>query len=131
MKRVCVALGLAAGFCGAPAWALDLEPNTRAKAIAAATPAATAPASPKAALAAIVPAGPSGIALPDLQGGLDADGRTFSGACGPGKSEVCYDYREGRIVIRATRNWMPEFAGLTPEHISLRRNRIQFRYSFK
>lgn len=118
MKRACVVLGLAAAVCGAPAFALELGPATRAKAIAAAAP-ASAPATNPA------------RELPDIVGGVDIDGRNFSGACSASKSDVCYDYREGRIVVKSTRSYMPAIGGLTPEHISLRRDRITFRYSFK
>jgi hypothetical protein len=119
VKRVCLLLGLSAVVCGGPAFALDLDPTSRAKAIASAAP-ASAPA---------VNLGRN--QLPDLHGGLDSDGRTFSGACSTGKTDLCYDYREGRMVIRSTRNWMPEIGDLTPEHISVRKDRINFRYSFR
>jgi hypothetical protein len=119
MKRAFVFLSVTAGFCGAPAFALDLDPAVRTKAISAAAP-ASAPAT-----------NPSRVQLPDLQGGLDEDGRSFSGACSAAKSSVCYDYREGRIVVKSTKNFMPAIGGLTPEHISVRRDRITFRYSFK
>jgi len=119
MKRIVLLVGLTAGLCGAPAFALDLDPNARAKAIAAAS--------------AIQPAPVSRPPLPDLAsgGGIDSDGRDFSGACNATKSDVCYDYKGGRIIYRPTRNWMPEFSGLTPEHISVRRDRVIFQYSFK
>ncbi len=119
MKRFVIALGVTAGFCGGPALALDLDPTSRSKAIAAATP-QSAPA-----------ANPSRVQIPDLQGGIDTDGRAFSGACDTMKADVCYDYREGRIVYKGSKHFLPEINGLTPEHISLRKDRITFRYSFK
>jgi hypothetical protein len=112
-------LGITAGFCGGPAFAADLDPNARSKAIAAATP-QSAPA-----------AAPSRVNLPDLHGGIDTSGRGLTGACDAAKADLCYDYREGRIVYSGTKQWMPEFSGLTPEHISVRKDRINFRYSFR
>lgn len=121
MNRLACIVGIAAGFCGSPAVAVDLEPHTRAKAIAAtaATPALSA--SPT----------PARINLPDLHGGLDMDGRLLSGACGEKAAEVCYDARSGRLVYKGSRHWMPEISGLKAEHISVRRNRVELRYSFR
>lgn len=119
MRRIAIGWGLAAGLCAAPAFCLDLDPNARTKAIAAsAPPAAGAPS-------------PSRVQLPELSGGLDADGRAFSGACAATQSDVCYDYREGRIVYKPTRNWMPEISGLRAEHISVRRDKVLLHYSFR
>ena len=119
MKRVCMILGMSAALCGVQAFALELDQTTRSKAIAATAPAAEAKSAQHLTLQ-----------LPDLQGGVDADGRTFSGACSA-RSDLCYDATNGRIVLRSTRNWMPAIGGLTPEHISLKKDRITFRYSFK
>lgn len=119
MKRFAIGLGLAAALCAAPAFCLDLDPNARAKAIAAsAPPSAPAPS-------------PSRVQLPELSGGLDADGRAFSGACASARTDLCYDYREGRIVYKPSRHWMPEISGLTAEHISVRRDRVLLHYSFR
>jgi hypothetical protein len=45
-------------------------------------------------------------------------------------SALCYDAGSGRIVYKPSRNFMPDLPGFTPENISLRRDRIVFRYSF-
>ena len=51
-------------------------------------------------------------------------------ACGP-ESTLCYDMSDGgRIVFRPARNLMPDVPGLTRENISVKRDRIIFRYSF-
>ena len=51
-------------------------------------------------------------------------------ACGP-ESTLCYDMSDGgRIVFRPARKLMPEISGLTRENISVKRDRIIFRYSF-
>jgi hypothetical protein len=43
---------------------------------------------------------------------------------------VCYDAASGRIEFRPARNLMPELPGLQRETISVKRDRIVFRYSF-
>jgi len=44
---------------------------------------------------------------------------------------VLYDYVDGRIVFVPAREYMPKLGGLTAEGISLRRDLIRFKYSFK
>ena len=48
-----------------------------------------------------------------------------------GQSSLCYDPRAGHIVFKPARQFMPEIPGLQRENISLRRDRIVFRYSFQ
>jgi hypothetical protein len=43
---------------------------------------------------------------------------------------VCYDTATGRIEFRPARNLMPDLPGLQRETISVKRDRIVFRYSF-
>jgi hypothetical protein len=43
---------------------------------------------------------------------------------------VCYDPSSGRIEFRPARNLMPDLPGLQRETISVKRDRIVFRYSF-
>lgn len=122
MKRVAVLFGFAAA-CGAmPGLALDIDPGSRAKAVATA-----------AASGAVV--GPAPVALhdplPELLQGVDVNGRGISGACALKSTDLCYDYKENRLIYRPSRNWMPEIGGLTPEYISVRRNSVVFKYSFK
>jgi hypothetical protein len=51
-------------------------------------------------------------------------------ACGI-ESTWCWDASDGgRIVYKPARRFMPHFNGLTPENISVKRDRIVFRYSF-
>jgi hypothetical protein len=119
MKRFACILGIAAGICGSQAFALDLDPHSKAKAIAASAPTMT-PA-PNA----------SRVQIPDIHGSLDNDGRAFSGACNASSTELCYDPKSGRIVYKGTRNWMPEVSGMKAEHISVRKDRVEFRYSFR
>jgi hypothetical protein len=43
---------------------------------------------------------------------------------------VCYDARSGHIVYKPARALMPEIPGLQPENISVKRDKIVFRYTF-
>lgn len=121
MKRVAIVFGVTAALCGAPGFALDIDPASRQKAVAAASVVAPQVATPS------ITHNP----LPDLPNGMDADGRNLSGGCTAGGTELCYDYKERRLIYRPSRNWMPEIGGLKPEHISVRRDSVVFRYSFR
>ncbi|MGZ5039138.1 MAG: hypothetical protein ACXWBQ_00225 [Usitatibacter sp.] len=44
--------------------------------------------------------------------------------------DLCYDQNNGHIVYKPARQLMPVLPGLTPENISVKRDRIIFRYSF-
>jgi hypothetical protein len=43
---------------------------------------------------------------------------------------LCYDPNDRRIVFKPARNFMPDLPGLTRENISVKRDRIVFRYSW-
>ena len=45
--------------------------------------------------------------------------------------DVCYEAAEGRVVYRGARRYMPSWHGMEPEGISLRRDRLLLRYSFR
>jgi hypothetical protein len=47
-----------------------------------------------------------------------------------GERSLCYDPGSGRIVYKPARNFMPDIPGFRRENISVRRDRIVFRYSF-
>lgn len=47
-----------------------------------------------------------------------------------GDSSLCYDPNNGHIVYKPARQLMPDIPGLQRENISVRRDRIIFRYSF-
>lgn len=51
-----------------------------------------------------------------------------SSSCG--ERAVCYDPSSGRIEFTSARNFMPELPGLQRETISIKRDRIIFKYSF-
>lgn len=46
------------------------------------------------------------------------------------ESSLCYDAASGRIVYKPARGLMPDLPGFTRENISVKRDRIVFRYSF-
>lgn len=47
-----------------------------------------------------------------------------------GANALCYDPHSGRIVYKPARALMPDLPGLQRENISVKRDRITFRYSF-
>lgn len=54
-----------------------------------------------------------------------------NGACENASGSLCYDMTSGKIVYRGARAYMPKIDGLKPESVSLRRDRIVFKYSFQ
>jgi hypothetical protein len=50
-------------------------------------------------------------------------------SCESGR-DLCYDTHSGRIVYKPARQYMPELPGLQPESISVKRDRVVFKYSF-
>jgi hypothetical protein len=50
-------------------------------------------------------------------------------SCESGR-DLCYDAQSGRIVYKPARQLMPDIPGLQAENISLKRDRIVFKYSF-
>lgn len=53
-----------------------------------------------------------------------------SGYSCSGEHSLCYDPTTRRVVFKPARALMPEIPGLQRENISVRRDRIVFRYSF-
>jgi len=53
------------------------------------------------------------------------------GACESPTVDVCYDLSEGRVVFRPVRKYMPKLGEFEPDSVSLRPNRVTFRYTFK
>jgi hypothetical protein len=60
-----------------------------------------------------------------------AGGAGPQAACASSASSVCYDSRDGRIVYRGAREYMPKMNGLSAESVSVRHNAIIFKYSFE
>jgi hypothetical protein len=54
-----------------------------------------------------------------------------STTCTANAADVCYDATDHRIVYRGARDYMPRMNGFQAESVSLRRNAIIFKYSFK
>jgi hypothetical protein len=52
-------------------------------------------------------------------------------ACELTKSDLCFDMKERRAVYRGVREYMPSVEGLRPESVSLKREGIVLKYSFK
>jgi len=68
--------------------------------------------------------------LPELLLSQEQERRGLRGGCEYTSQDVCYDLVDGRITYRGARAYMPKFQGLKPESVSLRTNRISFKYSF-
>ncbi len=51
--------------------------------------------------------------------------------CDRADRSLCYDASVGHMVYRGAREYMPRFEGLRPESMSLRRDRLVLRYSFR
>lgn len=52
------------------------------------------------------------------------------GNCESATTDLCYDARDGKVVYRRAREYMPRIEGLTAESIAVRRDRVTFKYSF-
>ncbi len=53
------------------------------------------------------------------------------GACETGAKDLCYDIADRRIVYRAARGYMPQVPGLVADSMTLRHNRVVFKYTFR
>ena len=52
-------------------------------------------------------------------------------ACDSATIDLCYDASDSRIVYKPARQYMPKLEGLTAESVSVRHDRVVFKYSFK
>lgn len=90
---------------------------------------------PKAALVSAINARSAPFATPSAEPELELVPRrdprqeTSRSSCS-GERSLCYDPTSGRIVYKPARQFMPDIPGLQRENISVRRDRIVFRYSF-
>ena len=50
-------------------------------------------------------------------------------SCASGR-DLCYDAESGRIVYKPARDFMPDLPGLQRENISVKRDKIVFKYTF-
>jgi hypothetical protein len=90
---------------------------------------------PKAALAAgqAIPANApfaAPVATPELALAPPPAQREQSPSACSKLATLCYDAEDRRLVFKPARNLMPDLPGLTRENISVKRDRIVFRYSF-
>ena len=125
MRRSILIVTLVASFAGLPAWAAEgVELSGRAKSLAVAS--AVPPA--KQAEAPFTRGGRD--PMPELLLRDELERRGPAGACESTGTSLCYDLADGRIVYRPARAYMPKFDGLRAESISLRRDKVVFKYSF-
>ena len=68
--------------------------------------------------------------LPEMILTEELERRGPRGSCETATTDLCYDLRDGRVVYRRARGYMPRIDGLTAESISVRRDRVIFKYSF-
>lgn len=69
--------------------------------------------------------------LPQLLMMEEQERRGLQSACDAAATTLCFDAADGRIVYRGARKFMPQVDGLRAESVSVRGNRINFKYSFK
>ena len=69
--------------------------------------------------------------LPELFLRAEQERRGVLGGCELAATDLCYDLTERRLTYRGARRYMPQVEGLTAEGISLRHDRVVFKYSFK
>lgn len=69
--------------------------------------------------------------MPQLLQLEEQDKPSAHGTCENGAKNLCYDLTEQRLVYRGGRQYMPGVQGLQAESVSLRHNRIVFKYSFR
>ena len=80
---------------------------------------------------------PARVNLPSLgrdplvENALRSERRDALARTGCRLQDVCYEAAEGRVVYRGARRYMPSWQGMQPEGISLRRDRLLLRYSFR
>ena len=99
-----------------------VEPSLRTKALASA---GTAPKQ------ADAPFATGRDPMPQLLLLEEQERRGPRGACDFTNKDVCYDLADGRLVYRPARQYMPAVDGLRAESVTLRHNRIVFKYSFR
>lgn len=69
--------------------------------------------------------------LPELLMREEQERRGPAGACQHNATSLCYDITDRRIVYRPARKYMPQMDGLRAESVSLRRDKIVLKYSFR
>jgi hypothetical protein len=103
---------------------LQLRPKAGVAALAAGPYAS--PTSPHSAAPFVLPSSEPELDLMPRRGRTQEASRS---SCAT-SSTLCYEPDSGRIVYKPARQYMPDLPGLQRENISLKRDRITFRYSF-
>ena len=57
--------------------------------------------------------------------------RSPAGTCQAAATELCYELASGRLTYKGARRYMPQVGGLTAESVSVRRDGVLLRYSFR
>lgn len=124
MNLIAFALVLAAAAPGAGA--SELKATPLAPALQLKPKSAIVTASPHRDAPFVSPLGEPHLDLaPRHEATLDASRSSCSG-----DRALCYDAASGRIVYKPARALMPDVPGLQRENITVKRDRIVFRYSF-
>ena len=61
----------------------------------------------------------------------ELDRRGPRASCETSAADLCFDSSDNRIVYRAARGYMPKIDGFTAESVSLKKDRLLLKYSFK
>ena len=69
--------------------------------------------------------------LPEILMRAESETHSLGPGCADGAATLCYDLRDGRMVYRGAREYMPHVEGMKAESISLRHDGFVLRYSFK
>ena len=69
--------------------------------------------------------------MPEMMLREEQASRGPRGACQATARDLCYDLSDRRIVFRPARRYMPKMEGLTADSVSVNRNRIVLRYTFR
>jgi hypothetical protein len=69
--------------------------------------------------------------LPDFFVREEETRKGVRSACENNSASLCYDMVDRRLVYRPARGYMPRFEGLRAESVSLRRDRLVLKYSFR
>jgi hypothetical protein len=69
--------------------------------------------------------------LPEMLLHEEQEARGPAGGCDRNATALCYDLADRRVVYRPARRYMPQFEGLRAESVSLRRDKLVLKYSFK
>ena len=126
MRRSVLIVSLVASLAGLPAGAaegVELSAKTKSLAIANAVPPAKQVEAP------FTRGGRDPI--PEMLLREEQERRGPAASCESTATSLCYDLADRRIVYRQARQYMPKMDGLRAESISLRHDRIVFKYSFK